>query len=105
MPLIYHCLLKSNSDTIVDQMLTDIAEPAKPVKLPPLVGNEKDNCGVLLSSTAFKRHEFVSVTQRQLTPNSKQLVLTDIAKQNWSEVNYAPCVNNFGEHQDGSPIS
>ena len=80
-------------NSILDQILTDIDEYPSAVKLPPLVGNENDHCGIYLGSIFVRKRHYTVVTKRVITPASRQSVLIDIAKQDWKDVLSAPCAD------------
>jgi hypothetical protein len=83
----------TRKDACLDQILTNIDRPITPVKLPPLVGNEDDHCGIFMGSMCIQRYNYIKVTQRKITPSSKLKVLANIAGQCWTEVLTALCVD------------
>ena len=87
----------TRGNAVLDQIITDIDQYPKPIKLPPLVGNEEDHCGILMGSTKIKRYEYVKITRRNVTAGSKQQVLLNLAKQDWSKVLASPCVDSKTE--------
>lgn len=87
----------TRGDAILDQIVTDIDSYTNPEALPPLIGNEDDHCAVYMQGVKVKRHPQHHVTRRRITPSSRQQVLLDLAKQDWSDVFIADDVNTKTE--------
>ena len=81
----------------MDQIFTDIDDYSAPEALPPLIGNEDDHCGVYMKGVTVKRRQYHKVTRSKITPASRQQVLLDLAKQNWTEVTLVDNVNSKAE--------
>ena len=87
----------TRGDAVLDQIITDIDGYTAPEALPPLIGNEDDHCAVYMKSVTVKRRQYHRIRRRKITPASRQQVLLDLAKQDWSEVTAAGSVDTKAE--------
>jgi hypothetical protein len=88
----------TRGNATLDQILTDIPAYGTAIKLPPLIGNENDHCGILLQSATMDRHSFTKTKKRVVTNSSKHSVMLSIAKQDWRAVTVAENLDDKVEH-------
>ena len=82
----------NREDAMSDLMLTDIADYKRPSKLAPLAS--KDLCSILLDGQPVNSTKYQKILKRKFTPQWKNLILADIARETWDIVFQAHDVND-----------
>ena len=81
----------TRQDALLDLILTDIPDYKDPVQLAPLANN--DHCCIILDGQPVKSTKYTKIMRRKFTPQRKNLILADIARENWDSVVTASTVH------------